>query len=535
MLISVILTTFKRPTLLIRAAQSVIRQSLPENVKLELIISDDDPYGSAISKLEELKNEAATNITIQYIKRSGDLGGVARSRNRALAASSGQWILFLDDDDLLLEGALAKLLQTARENDADFCAGAYEKVLEDSEGQVKDRELIVPAWSFESLLIGNPFPIGCFVARRESIVTPFNPLLQTHEDWLFLLDNIREDSRIEVVTTAVMEVRLSTNPSRQHRNETGDKFQKAADYARIYALHPCKKSFKKRKLVLQSLGGCSLDTILGEHIEASALQYHETRQGRFLICNPLETIQYSLLHHGEFEIIASRIAEAVIPLKSGAVIDVGANIGAFTVPVARSFPGRKVISVEPQRMVFMHLCANVLGNRLTNVEPMNFALGSDISNNTLQVPFFDIFSERYTGSVSLNPEVQRTRRMMDGVAEPSSWANQYETIEIKSLDNVAQELEISFIKIDVEGMEEAVLRSGEFLLSTQRPFLFFEAWALPQFQFQTASLLQFVMEKGYTVLQVGNDCFAYHPKESGAISVISALAEIGLQIVEQKS
>jgi FkbM family methyltransferase len=261
----------------------------------------------------------------------------------------------------------------------------------------------------------------------------------------------------------------------------------------------------------------------------------DTPQGRYLICNPAETIQAALLRDGRFEPLASAIAIALLALRPGAVVDVGANIGVFSVPVARARPELAVLAVEPQRMVFMHLCANLLHNRLANVRPLNLAVGQGASGGgaTVQVPFFDVFSERYTGSVSLDAAVQGIRGGIAGIAEPSRWAAAHDTVRLQPLDEIAAGLDVAFVKVDVEGMELAVLRSGEALLRARRPSLFFETWQLPQFAAQRRELLLYVMGLGYNLLQVGGDCLAYAPGVLAPAAVLQALAGIGLGLPAQ--
>src|SRR5882672_283151 len=55
----------------------------------------------------------------------------------------------------------------------------------------------------------------------------------------------------------------------------------------------------------------------------------------------------------------------------GVAIDVGANIGCVTVPLARR--AKFVVAIEPQRVTFQHLCANVAINSLRNVVTLHAA------------------------------------------------------------------------------------------------------------------------------------------------------------------
>src|ERR1035438_9481154 len=99
MLISVIITTYKRPVLLQRAVRSVLAQKLAEGDYLQLIISDDDQNAGALAGIAALEVDQQKNVAFKYLKKRGEPGGVAASRNCALAASEGDWIIFLDDDD----------------------------------------------------------------------------------------------------------------------------------------------------------------------------------------------------------------------------------------------------------------------------------------------------------------------------------------------------------------------------------------------------------------------------------------------------
>eukprot|EP01079_Euglenida_sp_SAG-EU17-18_P008946 gene8946-8094_t len=76
----------------------------------------------------------------------------------------------------------------------------------------------------------------------------------------------------------------------------------------------------------------------------------------------------------------------------GAVIaDVGAHIGAHTVPLAQlAGPRGKVHSFEPQRLQFQLLNSNVAINALHNVHTYQWALGNPASSSaTVNIPHVD--------------------------------------------------------------------------------------------------------------------------------------------------
>ncbi len=262
MKVSVIITTFRRPALLVRAVRSVFSQSVARDVQIELIVHDDDPGGSCEGTgIDDLFRTAPRSCQIVYMRRPEGPGGVAKARNRALESSSGEWVLFLDDDDALEDGAIEGLLAEALRQRLDFVAGGYRFLEDGVSSAATGQPVTVPQWSYQSLMVGNLFPIGSFLMRRSSVASRFNPCLATHEDWLFLLDNL-EPLKVGVVPLPVLTIFESVSEGREQRNKQGGNPQKAADYLRIYSLYPDPDLFLQRCLILQSLGGVSIEQLL---------------------------------------------------------------------------------------------------------------------------------------------------------------------------------------------------------------------------------------------------------------------------------
>jgi len=120
----------------------------------------------------------------------------------AWIASSGEYLAFLDDDDIRLPGSLDLQLQTLANNPA--AAFAYGQVLIADPrtsvltGEVRP-ERCVAGDIFWTLLNGNFIYIPSVVARREHVIEIglFNPLSIGAEDWDLL---IRLSERYSVVT-----------------------------------------------------------------------------------------------------------------------------------------------------------------------------------------------------------------------------------------------------------------------------------------------------------------------------------------------
>jgi len=136
------------------------------------------------------------------------------------------------------------------------------------------------------------------------------------------------------------------------------------------------------------------------------------------------------------------IAEAFVN-KESIVVDVGAHIGSFAIPMAKV--ARKVIAFEPSRETFSLLSRNADENG-ASLQLINKGLGSENGSGTLVV--------RNTSNAGANTLVSNG------------------DIPITTLDSELSN--IDFIKMDVEGMELDVLRGGAALIERARPTVFFE-------------------------------------------------------------
>lgn len=91
------------------AVQSVLRQAGPELT--ELMLADD--ASSAPGTLAALSELAAADPRVQVVRLPAN-GGPSRARSAALAAASGDWIAFIDADDLWARDGLSSLLAAHR-------------------------------------------------------------------------------------------------------------------------------------------------------------------------------------------------------------------------------------------------------------------------------------------------------------------------------------------------------------------------------------------------------------------------------------
>lgn len=109
--VSVILPTYKRPENLKAASESVLKQSYED---VELVIVDDNgvdsEYCNETKHVVDLIKEEYSSSNIVYIKHKVNANG-ASARNTGIFACTGEYICFLDDDDIYLDGRIAKSVE----------------------------------------------------------------------------------------------------------------------------------------------------------------------------------------------------------------------------------------------------------------------------------------------------------------------------------------------------------------------------------------------------------------------------------------
>lgn len=99
-LVSVVIPTYDRPEMVRRAVGSVLAQGVP----VEVIVVDDgspEPYSA----------EGIAQAELVRVLRQPQCLGVSAARNRGMAAARGEYVAFLDDDDLWLPGKLSHQLE----------------------------------------------------------------------------------------------------------------------------------------------------------------------------------------------------------------------------------------------------------------------------------------------------------------------------------------------------------------------------------------------------------------------------------------
>ena len=175
--VSVILPTRNRSALLSMALRSVLSQ---RGVDFEVIVVDDASTDDTPAVLAALTNDRFRVV------RHGIATGVAPARNQGAMAARGEWLAFIDDDDLWAPDKLSRQLQAADDAGADWAyAGA---VVIDAEGRImRVQRPLPPGEIVTELLHYDAVPGGGsnVVMRRVtwSEIGPFDLRVSHSDDW----------------------------------------------------------------------------------------------------------------------------------------------------------------------------------------------------------------------------------------------------------------------------------------------------------------------------------------------------------------
>lgn len=104
---SIIVPLYNKENTILDTINSVLSQTYQD---FELIIVDDGSTDSSVSIVQAIKD-----IRIKIIKQINK--GVSSARNTGYKKAKGEWILFLDADDLLCDNALAHYVQLISRHD----------------------------------------------------------------------------------------------------------------------------------------------------------------------------------------------------------------------------------------------------------------------------------------------------------------------------------------------------------------------------------------------------------------------------------
>jgi len=197
-LVSVIIPTRNRAPLLREAIESVLAVQR-DDFEIEAIVIDD---GST----DETPQVAAA-YPVRYLRTEGLGLGASAARNAGMRAAQGDFIAFLDDDDVWLPGNIQPQLNVFKTH-PEYGMVHAQVILTNADrspyGEPVPSGPLKSGWIFDELL--NYWPqLGCVVVRTSVVreIGDFNPAYRAEEEWDWML-RIAERYQIGRIEQPVM-------------------------------------------------------------------------------------------------------------------------------------------------------------------------------------------------------------------------------------------------------------------------------------------------------------------------------------------
>jgi FkbM family methyltransferase len=181
--------------------------------------------------------------------------------------------------------------------------------------------------------------------------------------------------------------------------------------------------------------------------------------------------RYLLMHRlGRVHEAEFRVLPDVVDGDSPLVLDVGGNVGQSVLSTLTVFPHARIHSFEPNPA--NHRALQRLARRFPGVTLEPFGLGADPGEHDLFIPVYN--GRAMSGLVSFDEEAAAgwlTPETLYGF-DPLRLEIRRTTASIKRLDDLA--LDPAVVKIDVQGLETAVIEGGMATIRRCRPVIIAE-------------------------------------------------------------
>lgn len=221
-MISVVIPLYNKEGSIRQSLESVLSQDYDD---FEVVIVDDGSTDKSVSIVEQIKDSR-----ICLIKQTNC--GPGKARNTGIKNAKGEWIVFLDADDVLLPEALSCFAKQIKLHDGIefFCAPYF---------AVHGGDKCLP-FHYDSTFVANPYKehfygrllprTGAFCCTRQLCVEfPFDERIRRFEDleWLY---RIYHHTAVRTISQPVLENNIEFSSASRARSDIKEDFLGYLDF-----------------------------------------------------------------------------------------------------------------------------------------------------------------------------------------------------------------------------------------------------------------------------------------------------------------
>ncbi|WP_439839960.1 glycosyltransferase family 2 protein [Aeromonas caviae] len=223
MKVSIITASYNSEKELEATYQSIVAQTHSD---WEWVVTDDCSNDKSVNVLARI---AATDSRVKFYKNSSN-SGAAISRNNSILHSSGDFLAFLDSDDLWYPNKLAIQIAAMEEKRVNFSFTAYELIDESDLAMNKTVDSCHSGFFTYNDMLKKKATLGCstVMLRRSAFKRISMPNIRTGQDYATWLGILKQGENAYLIDSVLTKYRIrSSSISR-------NKFKKAKRQWSIY-------------------------------------------------------------------------------------------------------------------------------------------------------------------------------------------------------------------------------------------------------------------------------------------------------------
>jgi len=204
--VSIITATFNSQSQIYDTYNSIKEQTF---IDWEWVITDDASTDSTLKLLNEIA-DSDSRVKIHGLKSNS---GAAVARNNSISNALGEYLAFIDSDDMWLSNKLYQQLKFMDDYDIDFCFTAYELVDESGDSLSQKVDIHLTDFVTYEDMLKKKATLGCstVMLKRSGFNDISMPLLRTGQDYATWLKLLKTGKNAYPLTDVLTQYRILPN------------------------------------------------------------------------------------------------------------------------------------------------------------------------------------------------------------------------------------------------------------------------------------------------------------------------------------